>query len=342
MYSCTVLRIKYVQKHNKKKRNADCFIYIAGILMRQDAIEKRGSEIMPYSYETLKSALAQVGISEPGEEAMLLLTAFCHVDRAGLYCDRAKIYDVPALDAAVEKRMTRFPLQYILGQWDFFGLTFRVDPHCLIPRPDTEILVEEAVRSLPQGSLTADLCTGSGCVGVSLLSARPDVVCAALELYPDTLTIACDNARRLHVDSRFLPVCADLLTDGPERLRETLHTYARGETNRKEEREQPLLDAILSNPPYIRRTELDGLAPELGYEPAAALDGGEDGLTFYRAILRRYRPLMKDGGQLLLEIGCDQADEVRELASQAGGWDCMAVHRDLGGHDRVISLRAVP
>ena len=152
------------------------------------------------------------------EEALLLLTAFAGVDRVTLLCDRHKIYDTSALNAAVEKRLTRYPIQYILGKWDFYGCTFRVDEHCLIPRPDTEILVEQAVAALPVGGVFADLCTGSGCVAVAILKARPDLRAVALELYPETLRLAEENAELNGVSDRMIPLCADLLNDGIDAL----------------------------------------------------------------------------------------------------------------------------
>ncbi|MBQ9151062.1 MAG: hypothetical protein IJX72_02335, partial [Clostridia bacterium] len=151
---------------------------------------------MPYSYRTLTQVLSSVGIEEAADEAALLLGHFAGVSRVSLMTDRDGIYDVPALDAAVERRKERYPLQYILGKWDFFGLSFAVNEHCLVPRPDTECLVEEAIRLLPTGGRFADLCTGSGCIAVAVLASRPDLTAAALELYPETLALATENAAR--------------------------------------------------------------------------------------------------------------------------------------------------
>lgn len=291
---------------------------------------------MPYSYDSLTDTLTASGVEEAREEAALLLSHFAGVSRATLLCDRGRVFDAPGLDEAVQRRLSRYPLQYILGSWDFFGLPFRVDPHCLIPRPDTEILVEQAIRRIPQGTLVADLCTGSGCIAVSLLSARPDLRCAALEVYPDTLSLACENARACGVEDRFIPVQADLLDGGWDHLRAVLTAVCPP----GRETACACFDALLSNPPYIRRAELDGLSPELSFEPRAALDGGEDGLRFYRAILTEYRPLLADGGLLFLEIGWDQAEHVLALARAAGGWSSPQVIRDLGGRDRVVILTA--
>jgi release factor glutamine methyltransferase len=272
-------------------------------------------------------------VVEAKEEAALLLSHFAGVSRATLLCDRERVFAAPGLDEAVRRRLSRYPLQYILGSWDFFGLPFRVDEHCLIPRPDTEILVEQAIRRIPQGVPVADLCTGSGCIAVSLLSARPDLRCAALEVYPDTLRLACENARTCGVEDRFIPVLADLLNGGRSRLQTVLPACGSGEA--------ACFGALLSNPPYIRRADLDGLSPELAFEPQAALDGGEDGLRFYRAILTEYRPLLAQGGLLFLEIGWDQAKDIRDLAQAAGGWSDPTIIQDLGGRNRVVILTAV-
>ena len=155
-----------------------------------------------------------------------------------------------ALDAAVRQRLTGYPLHYILGEWNFFGCRFRVSPACLIPRPDTEVLVEAGLERVEKGAVVADLCTGSGCIATALLVSSPDIaLCAGLELFPETLALAQENAARNGVGDRFLPICADLLTDGADRL----HAALRG---RLPERQDARLDMILSNPPYIRRAEL--------------------------------------------------------------------------------------
>ena len=276
---------------------------------------------MPYSYKTLAAALRAVGIDDPETEASLFLEHFAGVTYATLLADRDRIYDVAALDAAVARRLAREPLQYILGAWEFCGHRFTVNEHCLIPRPDTEILVEEAIRRLPAGAKFADLCTGSGCIAVATLCHRPDTRAVALELYEETLALATENAASNGVSERFSPICADLLSGGVD----ALATHAP-------------FDAILSNPPYIRTGDLDGLAEEVQKEPRAALDGGEDGLIFYRAILRDYAPTVKPGGLILLEIGYDQADDLRALCTELLPDADLSVIRDLGGRDRVVAI----
>lgn len=278
---------------------------------------------MPYSYRALRRTLQEAGIEDASDEAALLLEHFCGVNRTSCLIDPDRAYDGEELSAAVARRSAHYPLQYILGTWHFYGCTFHVNEHCLIPRPDTECLVEEAVRVLPPGAFVADLCTGSGCIAIALLKARPDVRAVALELYPDTLALAVKNAEENGVADRMIPISADLLSDGASALA-ALAPF----------------DAILSNPPYIPTETVNGLAPELSHEPRAALDGGADGLTFYRAILTDYPSLLKPGGRMLLEIGYDQAEHIVGLArtylpAAAGS---ASVKKDLGGRDRVFSL----
>ena len=276
---------------------------------------------MPYSYKTLVADLRAAGVEDPEAEASLLLEHFAGVSYATLLSDRDRTYDIPALNEAIAHRRAHEPLQYILGAWEFCGRRFAVNEHCLIPRPDTEILVEEAIRRLPAGAKFADLCTGSGCIAVATLCHRPDTQAVALELYEETLALATENARTNGVGERFSPICADLLSDGVDAL--AAHAP---------------FDAILSNPPYIRTADIEELSEEVHKEPRAALDGGEDGLIFYCAILRDYAATVKPGGLILFEIGYDQADDLRGLCTTYLPDADVEIIRDLGGRDRVVAI----
>ena len=276
---------------------------------------------MAYSYISLTEILTANGMEDPALEASLLLETFAGVSYATLMSDRGRLYDIPELEEAVSRRLGHEPLQYILGEWEFYGCCFTVNEFCLIPRPDTETLVEAAVKLLPRSARVVDLCTGSGCIAVATLVHRPDVTATALELFPETLALATENASRNGVSARFTPLCADLLDDGADRL-------AAGAP----------YDAILSNPPYIPTAVIEGLSPEVHREPYAALDGGEDGLIFYRAILERYAPLVSPGGCLLLEMGYDQAEALRMLAEEYLPTASVEILRDLGGNDRVAKI----
>ncbi len=276
---------------------------------------------MPYSYSSLCAYLKDNGIAadDAREEALLLLEAFCGVGRADCLCNRNQVYESQALDTAVQKRGERYPLQYILGKWDFYGLTFKVNEHCLIPRPDTELLVETAIRKLPQGATFVDLCTGSGCIAIAILAHRPDTKAIAVELFPETLALAEKNARINGVSDRLISIQADVLQEGCDQLQ----AYAP-------------VQAVLSNPPYIPRKEVDGLAPELFFEPRVALDGGEDGLIFYRAILEKYPTLLAPHGQIIMEIGYDQGEALKVLGKIYLPHMTCTCLKDLGGQDRVV------
>lgn len=280
---------------------------------------------MAYSYKTLVRALTDVGIEDAADEAVLLLGQFANAPMGALMADRDRLYESEALDAAVVRRLERYPLQYILGSWWFFGALFEVNEHVLVPRPDTECLVERALASLPEGARFADLCTGSGCIAVSMLLQRPDLHATALELYPETLATAVRNAALNGVADRMTSVQADLLDGGVA----ALAAFAP-------------FDAIVSNPPYIPTETVRGLSPEVLCEPFAALDGGADGLTFYRAILRDYPALLAPGGQILLEIGYDQADALRALCEAFLPGAAVSVLQDLGGNDRVVHITLPP
>lgn len=229
-----------------------------------------------------------------------------------------KALSVGQLEAAVERRCEGYPLQYLIGEWDFCHESYEVGEDCLIPRADTELLVEKAVKLLPAGARFLDLCTGSGCVAISTLCARPDTTATAVDLFERTLALAERNAKRNGVANRVEFLKADVLQGIPSTLG--------GGWN-----------AILSNPPYIRTDVMPTLQKEVQHEPAAALCGGEDGLDFYRAILERWKDALTPSGFFLFEIGYDQKDALICLGQKYGF--STTVWQDLGGNDRVVLLR---
>ena len=199
------------------------------------------------------------------------------------------------------------PLAYILGEWYFYDEVYTVSPACLIPRPETEHLVEQLIASLPQGGTFADLCTGSGCVAISVLAHRPDLTAVAVDLSEDALILAQQNAVRNGVADRVRFRQGDVLTGAFSH----------------EER----FDAIVSNPPYIASDVINTLDAAVRREPHIALDGGPDGLCFYRALLSAYPKHLKSGGFLLMEIGYDQGEALRAMGC--------TVTKDYSGNDRV-------
>ena len=258
------------------------------------------------NYGDICAQLKAAGIEDYRFEARVLLEEFCGSASETAECDSAELV------AAIRKRAEHYPLQYILGKWEFYGLEFKVCEDCLIPRADTETVVETAIKTLPVGARFCDLCAGSGCIGISILHKRPDTVCTAVELYPKTLDVARENAKLNGVTDRYFPVLADVLAGN----------CISGK-----------FDAIISNPPYIRTSVVDTLSDEVKNEPHAALDGGEDGLVFYRAMLDLYADNLCAGGVFIFEIGYDQGADLLALARERG-MECRIIC-DLCKNDRV-------
>ena len=269
------------------------------------------------TYRELCHRLSEGGIDCAEREATILAEHFCGISPASLLADPNRELDGEAISSAVARRLTREPLAYILGEWPFFEETYWVSPDCLIPRPETELLVEQAIALLPQNGHFADLCTGSGCIAVSTLCHRPDCRATAVDLFPRTAALAQKNARRNGVSDRLRVCVGDVLDplclsdDGP-------------------------FDAILSNPPYIRTHAVDGLEPELFHEPRAALDGGDDGMRFYRHIVSALSRRLKPNGLFLFEIGYDQETDMLSLADTHAL--CCRILPDLSGNPRVAIL----
>lgn len=262
--------------------------------------------------------LQDAGIEEAPLDARLLLEEICGTDRNTLLAhgdmevteEQGKYYV-----NCIEQRSRHIPLQHILGYQEFMGLRFKVSPAVLIPRQDTETLVEEAMRFLHDGMHILDVCTGSGCILLSLLKYSNDCVGIGCDLSADALKVAVENAAMLGIEADFVE--SDLF-----------------------ERISGKFELIVSNPPYIK----SGVIPELmeevrKHDPMMALDGGEDGLFFYRRIVAEAGRYLYPGGMLFLEIGYDQADEVSGLMQEAGYKD-ITVCKDLAGLDRVVYGRA--
>lgn len=265
--------------------------------------------------------LRDAGIEEAGREAMLLIERFEGVSFASILADRSRDYASPEFEAAVIRRAERYPLQYILGRWEFCGLSFRVTEDCLIPRPDTEVIAERAAACLPENGRFLDLCTGSGCIAAAVLALTADrnTTGLAVELMPKTADLARENLAELGFSSRCAVLTGDL-SDGDSLL-------PPGE----------LFDVIVSNPPYVTAEEMETLEPELYREPRVALTDEGDGLSLIRAILALYPKRLKKGGVLLIEHGWRQAEAVRSLAEAAGlAWSPLY---DYGGRVRAGEMR---
>ncbi len=196
------------------------------------------------------------------------------------------------LEDAVQRRLNNEPLQYIIGEWEFFGLRMFCGKGCLIPRPETEMLSEIAIKNLPRGGTLLDLCTGSGCISVAVLNNRPDVKAVAVDISKDALMYAKKNAEYHGVSDRIEFICADIYEYKPNFFP----------------------NIIVSNPPYIKTADMETLSSEVKHEPYIALDGGHDGLEFYKLIAKYYASkFLADGGAVAVEVGYDIGEEVAAI-----------------------------
>lgn len=261
--------------------------------------------------------LKEAEIGEAQLDARLLLEEICGTDHNTLLChgDReVSEEEEEQYRRALEQRAVHVPLQHLLGYQDFMGLRFQVNGHVLIPRQDTEILVEEAMRYLHDGMRILDLCTGSGCILLSLLHYSNDCEGTGVDISKEALQVAAQNAESLGIKADF--------------LESDLYEKVTGK-----------FDLLVSNPPYIEREVIPTLMEEVReYDPYIALDGGEDGLDFYRRIIGGAQDYLNRGGQIFLEIGSEQAQAVSELLREAGFKE-IDVCKDFAGLDRVVSAR---
>ena len=273
-------------------------------------------EICSEGAEALAAVLEQE--REAQLDARLLLEHVCgtSVQTLLLEGDRpVSESDADLYRELIKRRCSREPLAYILGKWDFMGLEFGVSSHVLIPEQDTENLVEEVMRELCDGDRILDLCTGSGCILLSLLHYSNATTGVGTDLSEEAIAAARENAERLGLSDRSEWRTGDLF-----------------EAVRPEER----FDIIVSNPPYIESGIIAELEPEVRiHEPRMALDGGDDGLDFYRRIIPEAADHLVTGGMLFLEIGYDQADQVSALMKDAGYYEVRAI-KDYGGNDRIV------
>ena len=264
-----------------------------------------------------EARLAEAGVEEAALDAWLLFSWVTGISRAAYFMDRDCVWadreKQKQYEALIEKRARRIPLQYLTGVQQFMGLDFLVTPAVLIPRQDTETLVEYALQRLCPGDRVLDLCTGSGCIGISLAKLGGARVWCA-DISEEALWVAQNNGKRLGLNE-ITWIRSDLLENINERA----------------------FDMIVSNPPYIPSGVIDGLMPEVrDHEPRLALDGEADGLYFYRRLAKECKDFLKPNGQLCLEIGYNQGEAVSGLLN-AAGWDRILVHRDVAGQNRVVS-----
>lgn len=259
--------------------------------------------------------LQQADIADAKTDSWLLLAMACKIDHTYYYMhidEEMSEEQVREFEVLIRKRAERVPLQYITGEQEFMGLTFHVNSNVLIPRQDTETLVEEALKVIKPGMKVMDMCTGSGCVLISILKNAHDVEGIGYDISKQAINVAKENAKFYEVPAVFER--SDLFEDVVEND----------------------FDVIVSNPPYIPTDLVATLMPEVSqFEPREALDGKGDGLYFYSKILEQCKNYMKQDGYILFEIGCEQGDAVSTMMRLAG-FSEVHVIKDLARNDRVV------
>lgn len=273
-----------------------------------------------YKVGTVK--LAEEGIEEFSLDAWYLLEYVTGVSKAMYFAEPERAVSEENADRYIDcirRRAAHIPLQHITGEQEFMGYPFCVNEHVLIPRQDTEILVEEAIQVMRPKMKVLDMCTGSGCIVLSILKMcrekyyMTDLQGIGADVSEEALKVARENGRRLGVPVTWIQ--SDLFAKIPE---------------------EEKYDVIVSNPPYIETAVIDTLQEEVRlHDPYIALDGKEDGLYFYRRIISEADKYLKPQGKLMFEIGCDQAEAVEELMKNAG-YEQITVKKDLAGLDRVV------
>ncbi len=266
--------------------------------------------------------LAAQDISDSKNDAWLLFEYIFNIPRHKYFmissdeCQDEKI--VEDYFNVIDVRASHIPLQHITKTQDFMGMTFTVNEHVLIPRQDTEILVEKALSVMKDGDKILDMCTGSGCIAISIAKLK-NVEVTAVDISSEALKVSKKNA-------------ADLGASNVEFIESNLFDKIKEYCTSKNCKKY---DIIVSNPPYIKSLDIEELMAEVKeYEPRLALDGDEDGLKFYNAITKEAKDFLKVGGYLIYEIGCDQADDLRRIMDKNGFTD-IEIIKDLAGLDRV-------
>ena len=290
---------------------------LAMALGRENSLSIRGA--LSWGTQVLREA----GIENERLDTEVLLRQALDMEKEQLYMNteaQMSARQEARFRQLLRRRSRREPVAYITGHKEFWSLDFVVTPAVLIPRPETELLVEVVLQHVGKTASVQilDLGTGSGAISVCLAKETPAATIVAVDISPVALEVARVNARRHGVTSRIRFLSGDLFTP-IKPLQETF-------------------DVIVSNPPYIRTSELSGLTPEISeWEPMTALDGGADGLSAYRRIIREAQEYLAPGGVMALEIGADMGSAVAELFACSGGYGLPRVYRDYSGKDRVIA-----
>lgn len=271
------------------------------------------SDILKDTADRLKKA----DIDTANLDAKLLLCKYLNKDKLYLIVNANEEIEVDSsFFELVERRENYEPMQYILGKAEFYGLDFKVNKNVLIPRPDTEILVERVINFVGDNQYTVlDIGTGSGCIPITVAVNCKNAKAYTVDISPDATKVAVDNAKNNGVGDRVTFLNMDILKDFPDFK----------------------VDCIVSNPPYIEDEVIPTLMEDVkNYEPIIALSGGEDGLVFYRRIAEKGKDILNDGGFIAFEVGHNQAQEVKEILER-NGYTNIEITKDLAGIDRVVS-----
>lgn len=269
------------------------------------------------AYNDCKRQLENAGIEDyvfESKQIIKHITGYTNAQILTKYTQTLTDFQQNNLTAIIKQRLIHYPLQYIFGKWNFFGYEFFVGPGVLIPRSDTETLIDvclEKIRS-NQNSRVLDLCAGTGCIGITLKKECETADVTLVEKFDEAFAYTQKNA--LHNSADVKTVKGDVLkTEGAEGV----------------------YDLIVSNPPYINGSDMKNLQPEVTFEPHTALAGGEDGLVFYRHIAKEYKKHLASGGLMAFEVGIDEAHDVAEIMRQ-NGFENVGTRADLNGIDRVV------
>lgn len=270
------------------------------------------------AYNSTKARLKSAGKEDNVFEAKQIIKAVTGYDNKEIllnYTASLADFQIGYLEEILKQREEGYPLQYILGFWDFYGRRYKVGPGVLIPRQDTEIVVEtclELIKDIKAPEIL-DLCAGTGCIGITLADEKENSSVTLVEKYSEAVEYLTENIKQNSSGSAKL-IKGDI--------------FEKCGADKK-------YDLIVSNPPYIKTQDIAKLQPEVRFEPMTALDGGKDGLDFYRFISREYKSALKTGGKMVFEIGFDEAAAVREILEN-DGYGEITVKKDYYDNDRVI------
>lgn len=274
------------------------------------------------AYNDCKKQLQAAGVEDYVFEAKQIIkhvTGYNNTQILTKYTQPLTEFQQNNITAIIKQRLIRYPLQYIIGRWNFFGREFFVGPGVLIPRSDTETLIDVCLESTRQceNPRVLDLCAGSGCIGITIKGECTSADVTLVEKYEEALNYTTKNA--LHNNADVKIVQGDVL---------------------KTEGADGIYNLIVSNPPYIDEKDMKVLQPEVTFEPSTALAGGADGLDFYRHIAKEYKKHLASGGVMAFEVGINQADAVCEIMKQ-NGFEKVSVRKDYAEIDRVVFGTAI-